>query len=111
MLQNIKCHASADMLTLNWMEARDVPWVDFSIKKQCRDFNVLVDYQDKYALSKAKFDARPKPPPEKVHYWPAPWIHHETELGHKLAAKVDKGLPNATMQAWKVNFQEEAHQH
>ena len=99
------------MLTLSWMEGRAVPWVDFNIKKQCRDFNVITDYQDKYALSKEKFDAWPKPGPEKVKYWPAPWIHHETEMGHKLAAKVPKGTPNATMQAWKVKFQQEAHQH
>jgi len=87
-LQNIKCHASTDLLTVVWMEHRPIPWVDFSINKQCRDFDTILQYNIEHAVDKDKFDAMPKP--ENAYIWPGPWIKHESELGVKLAPKIEK---------------------
>jgi hypothetical protein len=78
------------MLTVVWMEVRPIPWVDFSINKQCRDFDKLLQFNQDHAVDKAKFDAMPKP--DDAYIYPGPWIKHQEELGVKLAPKVQKGV-------------------
>lgn len=46
LLQNIMCHADTEVVTHVWQEGNPVPWPDFGVKKQCRDFNALVEFRD-----------------------------------------------------------------
>ncbi|KAH8160582.1 hypothetical protein CIB48_g7683 [Xylaria polymorpha] len=44
-LENLMCHADVDIVTFNWRESQDEPFPDFEIRKQCRDFEAIVDWQ------------------------------------------------------------------
>jgi hypothetical protein len=92
LLQNLKCNANTDLLTLSWMEHRDRPWSDFSVNHQCRDFETLVKWQMENAVDRKKFDRMPVP--KDAYKWPAPWEHPDSELGHKLGQHhQQEGLP------------------
>lgn len=43
LLQNIKCHADADIVTYNWLETQQNPFPDFNINRKCRNFHALDD--------------------------------------------------------------------
>lgn len=76
------CTASTDLLTLTWMDYRDLPWPDFSVNHQCKDGDTVVKWQKDHAVNQTKFVNMPLPTDAFV--WPAPWIDHESELGVKL---------------------------
>lgn len=82
LLQNLQCNANTEVLTLTWVEDRQVPWPDFSVNRKCRDFNALVDWQRENAVDADKFDAMPVP--TNAFVWPAPWKKQDYELGIKL---------------------------
>lgn len=44
-LENLMCHADVDIVTFNWRESQDDPFPDFEIRKQCRDFDAVVEWQ------------------------------------------------------------------
>ncbi|OAA55828.1 hypothetical protein SPI_08035 [Niveomyces insectorum RCEF 264] len=46
LLQNIMCHADASVYTHVWREGNPVPWADFGINRQCRDFDALMRFRD-----------------------------------------------------------------
>ncbi|KAL9481123.1 hypothetical protein ACSS6W_005909 [Trichoderma asperelloides] len=46
LLQNIMCHADLGVVTHVWREGNPVPWPDFGINRQCRDFGALMDFRD-----------------------------------------------------------------
>ncbi|OAA36116.1 hypothetical protein BBO_08288 [Beauveria brongniartii RCEF 3172] len=94
LLQNIQCAANTEVLTLAWVESRDVPWPDFSVNRQCRDFDTLVKWQQEHAVDADKFDKMPVP--ENAFKWPAPWKKQDFELGEKLGQQdSDLGLPES----------------
>ncbi|KAL4882590.1 hypothetical protein BJY04DRAFT_217086 [Aspergillus karnatakaensis] len=78
-LQNIKCNANTEVLTLAWVEGRRTPWPDFSINRKCRDVNTLIDYQLTNTVDPDKFDRMVRP--KDAYVRPAPWKKQETELG------------------------------
>jgi hypothetical protein len=82
LLQNLQCNANTEVLTLAWVEDRDIPWPDFSVNRKCRDFQALVDWQRSNAVDPEKFDKMPVP--KNAFVWPAPWKKQESELGEKL---------------------------
>ncbi|KAF5856322.1 hypothetical protein ETB97_007530 [Aspergillus alliaceus] len=82
LLQNLQCNANTEVLTLAWVEDRDIPWPDFSVNRKCRDFNALVDWQRNNAVNAEKFDKMPVP--KDAFVWPAPWKKQESELGEEL---------------------------
>jgi hypothetical protein len=109
MLQNIKCHATTDVLTLNWMEIRPIPWVDFSVNHQCRDWDTILQWSYSAALDQEKFDNMPKP--KDAYIWPAPWARYESELGRKLHPSVKDGLHPVFDEFQKTgHFQNEYHE-
>jgi hypothetical protein len=84
LLQNIKCTANTEVLTLSWMEEHSEPWPDFSINRQCGDFDLLLKWQEEHAIDYQKFDEMPVP--EGAYLFPAPWKQEkpEVELDHPL---------------------------
>ena len=107
MLQNIKCQANTDMLTLDWMEVRPNPWVDFSINHQCRDWDAFLQWSYDAALDEEKFDNMPKP--KDAYIWPAPWIRYETELGRKLHSGIKEGIHPVLDEYHKMGHVEHGH--
>ncbi|KAE8354940.1 hypothetical protein BDV28DRAFT_146644 [Aspergillus coremiiformis] len=92
LLQNIQCNANTEVLTLAWVEDYSRPWPDFSVNRQCRDFNTLVKWQHENAVDDDKFDNMPIP--EDGFKWPPPWKQAESELGVKLGQHhQQEGIP------------------
>ncbi|RYC60887.1 hypothetical protein CHU98_g5324 [Xylaria longipes] len=50
-LENLMCHADVDIVTFNWRESQNEPFPDFEIRKQCRDFEAIVDWQREKKLN------------------------------------------------------------
>lgn len=46
LLQNLMCNANLDVLTYNWYKDEFPPFVDFSINRQCRDFEAIMDWHN-----------------------------------------------------------------
>ncbi|PYH42456.1 oxidase ustYa family protein [Aspergillus saccharolyticus JOP 1030-1] len=82
LLQNIRCNANTEVLTLDWVEDRGNPWPDFSINRKCRDFDALLHWQHDNAVDVDKYDAMPVP--KNAFVWPSPWKKQDYELGVKL---------------------------
>ena len=80
-LQNIKCNANPDLITLAWVEGKKVPWADFSIIHKCRDFDTIVKWNKENSVDPDKFDRTPIP--KGSHIFPGPWLG-ESELGYPL---------------------------
>ena len=41
------CDAGVDVITQVWVESQIHPFPDFSINRKCRNFDALLDWQDK----------------------------------------------------------------
>ncbi|GAW12178.1 hypothetical protein ANO14919_015390 [Xylariales sp. No.14919] len=50
-LENLMCHADVDIVTFNWREGQNEPFPDFGVKKQCRDFDAIVQWQQERKLN------------------------------------------------------------
>jgi hypothetical protein len=50
LIQNIMCTGNVDVLTFNWMKAQPLPFTDFFVNHQCRDFDAIVQWQEENAL-------------------------------------------------------------
>ena len=50
LLENLMCIADPGILTLNWIDEADYPFPDFSVNKQCRNFEALMDWQQERAV-------------------------------------------------------------
>ncbi|EPE07010.1 hypothetical protein F503_03437 [Ophiostoma piceae UAMH 11346] len=48
LLQSIMCHGDVGVYTHVWREGNPVPWPDFGINRQCRDYNALMEFRDKH---------------------------------------------------------------
>jgi hypothetical protein len=44
LVQHIKCTASTDVITFNWVEGWDQPFPDFKNQHTCRDFEGILEY-------------------------------------------------------------------
>ncbi|KAH8150987.1 uncharacterized protein LAJ45_05170 [Morchella importuna] len=60
-LQHLMCTASTDIVTQAWVEGQTHPFPDFSINRKCRDFNAILEWQDKNVVDLDKFKALRKP--------------------------------------------------
>lgn len=47
LLQNLMCHADAEVITHEWREDQPWPFPDFGVVKQCRDFDAFLDWAGK----------------------------------------------------------------
>lgn len=74
LLQNIMCHADADIITYQWMDTQKFPFPDFSINRKCRNFHDLLRWRDEHAVSREKYEGMRKPdgvkqvPAEREYY-------------------------------------------
>ena len=55
LVQNLICHADADLITYNWMDTQEHAYPDFSVVKQCRDFEALVRWRDEHRVDREKY--------------------------------------------------------
>lgn len=65
LLQNLMCQANVDVITHDWVETTSRPYADFNIFHQCRDFEALLEWQEKNSLKDVKekmFDGLEIPP-------------------------------------------------
>ena len=91
------------------MELRPIPWIDFNVNHQCRDWDALLQWSYDAAVDQDKFDNMPKP--KDAYLWPAPWVRYESELGRKLHSGVKEGLHPVVDEYPKPgHFQNEYHQ-
>lgn len=75
LLQNIMCHGTTALVTMQWMETQHGPFPDFSVNHQCRDFDTLVQYRNQKSVDWDKWLAMEKPP--GVREIPAPAKYYE----------------------------------
>lgn len=74
LLQNILCHADADIVTYRWVDTAKYPQLDFSINKRCRDLGTIFDWRDRQRAHMNKSIGPEKPkntkpiPAEKGYY-------------------------------------------
>jgi hypothetical protein len=63
LLQNLMCHADVDIISHNWVHYKNIhqlgrpeaePLADFSIVKQCRNFDSLLDWAKKNSVKDLK---------------------------------------------------------
>lgn len=45
------CTGSLDTLTFNWMETQVYPFPDFDVRRQCRNFDTIVEWQKKHSAN------------------------------------------------------------
>ena len=62
LLQNVMCHADADLVTFNWMDTQSFPFPDMSINRKCRDLDALIRWKDERVVDTEKYLAWRKPP-------------------------------------------------
>ncbi|KAL9044293.1 MAG: hypothetical protein Q9214_002557 [Letrouitia sp. 1 TL-2023] len=44
LLQDLVCHADADIITYTWVDTQDHLWADMSINRKCRNWNQVLDW-------------------------------------------------------------------
>lgn len=52
LMQNLMCNGNLDVITFNWMEDEPLPFPDFNVKHQCRDFDAIIKWQEEYTVPK-----------------------------------------------------------
>jgi Mycotoxin biosynthesis protein UstYa len=57
LLQHLMCEASTDIVTREWVEGQIHPYPDFSINRQCGDFNALLKWQEGRRVTNDEFRA------------------------------------------------------
>lgn len=61
--QALRCSASVDMVTFEWVEGHRLPQPDFSNRKVCRDFDALRDWTVKNGVDSERFFGAADGPP------------------------------------------------
>lgn len=59
----LKCAGSTDLITFNWREDWDRPFPDFSNKHICRDFEVMLEWNNENAIRGKVWEALKEAPP------------------------------------------------
>ena len=59
--QDMICHADADLVTYRWMDTQPYPFPDFSVNRQCRSINNILQYRDEHKVDVDKYLAMQKP--------------------------------------------------
>ncbi|KAI0113628.1 hypothetical protein GGR51DRAFT_19401 [Nemania sp. FL0031] len=52
-LQALMCHSDVEIVTNTWSEAQPWPYADFAVTKQCRDFELLLDWTESHSVDEA----------------------------------------------------------
>ena len=80
------CHADVDAYTHRWVDVEKSPLPDFSIYKQCRDFDAVLKYRDDQHVDYQSFRKPVNVVPEKApadfkdlfHQWR--YVHNDVEF-------------------------------
>ena len=59
--QDMLCHADADLVTYRWMDTQPYPFPDFSVNRQCRNIDDLLQYRDEHKVDLDRYVAMQKP--------------------------------------------------
>lgn len=49
-LQTLQCHADLDAITYRWRSGQDKPFPDFGTNKKCRDFEAILEWQERVQM-------------------------------------------------------------
>ena len=71
--QALRCTASIDMITYNWVEGREMMFPDFANNKVCRDFDALLGWVDKNGVQMGESQLRAMTPPSGARRIPNPF--------------------------------------
>ena len=61
LLQSIMCNADVNVYTHYWTDTFTEPIADFEINHQCRDFDAILNWQEKTSLDMKKFKSMTRP--------------------------------------------------
>ncbi|KAF2170713.1 hypothetical protein M409DRAFT_19527 [Zasmidium cellare ATCC 36951] len=61
LMQHLLCTADAGMVTYQWRENSHIPYPDFGVNRQCRDWRQLVAWRDEHAVDLDKYMVYKKP--------------------------------------------------
>ncbi|MCJ1305941.1 hypothetical protein MMC08_008758 [Hypocenomyce scalaris] len=50
LLQNIMCNSNVDIYMHYWIDTQNLPFPDFSINHQCRDFEAVLKWQEEHSV-------------------------------------------------------------
>lgn len=67
LLQNLQCAANVDVYPQFWMDAQDYVFPDFNIDHKCRDFDAILDWQEKNSVDVEELTKFGPGPDSKVH--------------------------------------------
>lgn len=75
LMQNIQCSGNLNLVTLHWVETQEAPWPDFSIDRQCFDFEQLTEWRRENSLDlnkainevKRPANVTERPAPDKLY--------------------------------------------
>jgi hypothetical protein len=59
--QDTICHADADLITYRWVDTQDKPFPDFSINRQCRSLDAVLEYRDEHMVDMEQYVSMEKP--------------------------------------------------
>lgn len=76
--QSIMCSADLHVITYDWVEVVDFPWPDFSISRNCRNYDALHDWAVERTISVGN-ESGQLPKPKGIHYRP---VEGAAEHGH-----------------------------
>jgi hypothetical protein len=55
LLQSLTCAANTDPFIHYWVDVGDEPYPDFSINRQCKNFDAILDWQEKNSIPMSQF--------------------------------------------------------
>jgi hypothetical protein len=55
LMQSIQCSGNTALVPMVWQETQTIPFPDFSINRQCRDFDTLVEWRKENTLDMDKY--------------------------------------------------------
>lgn len=61
LLQNLMCSASVDLITHRWLDVQQHPFPDFNINKKCRNFEDVLEWQERHVVDDAPYHKLRRP--------------------------------------------------
>lgn len=50
LVQNLMCQPNVDLVTFNWVETQSIPYPDFNINHQCRDWDAIAGWLESNSI-------------------------------------------------------------
>jgi hypothetical protein len=55
LLQELQCNSNTDPFIHYWVDIGDEPYPDFSITRQCKDFNAILEWQEETSIPMSQY--------------------------------------------------------